>query len=128
MRSAPRARPPCRSDLCPIVTLKQCSSIGRWTDAIRSLLVADAPPTAIDDRLRLEHPDFTVYVGVQRQVAADLRTLHATAALARHALPVCRVMALALGIPPGDGAFRRSFHRVVPFLVRKTSRRTWSGA
>jgi len=67
-------------------------------------------------------------VGVQRQVAADPRTVHATAALARHALPVCRVMALAAGSPPGGGALRQSFHRVVPFLVRKTNRRTWSGA
>jgi len=67
-------------------------------------------------------------VGVQRQVAADRRTLHATAALARHAPPVCRVMVLALGNPPGDGAFRRSFHRVLPFVVRKMSRRTRSAA
>jgi hypothetical protein len=64
---------------------------------------------------------------VQRQFAADPRTVHATTALARHMLAVCSVMALASGSPPGGGALRRSFHRVVPFLLWKTNRRTWSG-
>src|SRR5262249_54285456 len=67
-------------------------------------------------------------VGAQRQVAADPRTLHAPAALARHALPVWRGMAAPPGNPPRGGGFRRRFHHAVPFLVRKTSRRTWSGA
>src|SRR5262249_19787445 len=64
---------------------------------------------------------------VQRQVAADPRTVHATAALVRHALPVCRVMALAAGRPPAGGGLRRGSPRVVPFFGRETDRGTSGG-
>src|SRR5262245_30808815 len=59
--------------LPPKTPPQQCSRISRWTDAIAALLTDGATPTAIYDRLRLEHVDFPGSLSAVKRVCLRLQ-------------------------------------------------------